>query len=272
MRAHSDERPYHCSKCDRGYKTKNALQVHERTHGEEKPYVCHYCTRSFREKGSLVRHIRHHTGEKPYKCSKCGRGFAEHGTLNRHMRAKGGCQKEDTSEQQATTAIISDDPHAVLVEFSSVVADTQEYIIKTQSEEEVQRDEDALLQDSQSEMGSHIMKVVQQIVSHSHGAGSPQIIVRNVGANEEGLSISDCGDTITIATPESLTEQVAMTLASAINDGTLLGTTGTVETPEGTVTVVSSPQDEEGVQIVQQQPQEEYVLTSSEVEIQTFVV
>lgn len=275
MRAHSDERPFHCSKCDRGYKTKNALQVHERTHGNEKPYVCHYCTRSFREKGSLVRHIRHHTGEKPYKCPKCGRGFAEHGTLNRHMRAKGGCQKDDSSEQQATTAIISEDPHAVLVEFSSVVADTQEYIIKTQTEEEVQGEQVTLIQDGQSEMGNHIMKVVQQIVSQSHGAGggSPQIIVRNVGASEEGLSISDCGDTITIATPESLTEQVAMTLASAINDGTLLGTTGTVETPEGTVTVVTTPEDEHSVQIMQQQQQqEEYVLTSSEVEIQTFVV
>ncbi|XP_072299498.1 transcription factor E4F1 [Eucyclogobius newberryi] len=268
MRAHSDERPHHCNKCDRGYKTKNALQVHQRTHGDEKPFVCQFCTRSFREKGSLVRHIRHHTGEKPYKCLKCGRGFAEHGTLNRHMRAKGGCQKE------ATATMISEDPHAVLVEFSSVVADTQEYIIKTQTEaEEGQGEQVALFQDDQSEVGSHIMKVVQQIVSQSHGAGtgSPQIIVRNVGANEEGLSISDCGDTITIATPESLTEQVAMTLASAINDGTLLGTTGTVETPEGTVTLVTTPQDmEEGVQIVQQQ-QEEYVL-NPEIEIQTFVV
>ena len=64
--------------------------------------------------------------------------------------APGGCQKEDESkeahddsgggdegdeEQQetadslATAAIISEDPHTVLVEFSSVVADTQEYII-----------------------------------------------------------------------------------------------------------------------------------------------
>ncbi len=60
----------------------------------------------------------------------------------------GGCQKEDSSEQQdavteepapvdsvATAAIISEDPHAVLVEFSSVVADTQEYIIKVSHRE-----------------------------------------------------------------------------------------------------------------------------------------
>lgn len=60
--------------------------------------------------------------------------------------APGGCHKEDSSEQQgvvteeqasvdslATAAIISEDPHAVLVEFSSVVADTQEYIIKVRA-------------------------------------------------------------------------------------------------------------------------------------------
>lgn len=291
MRAHSDERPYHCIRCNKGYKTKNALQVHQRTHGDEKPYVCQFCLRGFREKGSLVRHIRHHTGEKPFKCTNCGRGFAEHGTLNRHRRAKGGCHKEESSEQQdeqvteeqasvdslATAAIISshEDPHAVLVEFSSVVADTQEYIIKTQTEEQVQEEEVTLIQDSQNEMGNHIMKVVQRIVSQSHGAGgtgSHQIIVRNVAVNEEGASISDCGDTITIATPESLTEQVAMTLASAISDGTLLATAGTVETADGTVTMVTTEEVvQEGIQMVQQQ--EEYVITSpEEVEIQTVIV
>ncbi|XP_034566869.1 transcription factor E4F1 isoform X2 [Notolabrus celidotus] len=287
MRAHSDERPYSCSRCNKGYKTKNALQVHQRTHGDEKPYVCQFCLRGFREKGSLVRHIRHHTGEKPYKCPKCKRGFAEHGTLNRHMRAKG-CRKDDPSEQQgaetegqasvdsiATAAIISEDPHAVLVEFSSVVADTQEYIIKTQTEEEVQEEEVTLIQDGQNEMENQIMKVVQRIVSQSQGAGgtgSHQIIVRDVGMNEEGPTISDCGDTITIATPECLTEQVAMTLASAISDGTLLATTGTVETADGTVTMVTTEEAvEEGIQVVQQQ--EEYVITSpEEVEIQTVIV
>ncbi|XP_047212716.1 transcription factor E4F1-like [Girardinichthys multiradiatus] len=284
MRAHSDERPYRCHRCNKGYKTKNALQVHQRTHGDEKPYVCEFCLRGFREKGSLVRHIRHHTGERPFKCPRCGRGFAEHGTLNRHMRAKGGCNRENSNEQQGAVAgeqaavdslsteeVIAEDPHAVLVEFSSVVADTQEYIIKTQTGEEMQ-EEVTLIQDSQNEMGNQIMKVVQQIVSQSHSAGGHQIIVRNVGADEEGASISDCGDTITIATPESLTEQVAMTLASAISDGTLLATRGTTEDAEGTVTMVTTKEAvEEEIQMVQQQ--EEYVITSQEeVEVQTVVV
>lgn len=122
------------------------------------------------------------------------------------------------------------------------------------------------------QMGNHIMKVVQRLVSQSQGGtGSRQIIVRNV-LNEEGTSISDCGDTITIATPESLTEQVAMTLASAISDGTLLASAGTVETSDGTVTMVTAEEEVQGgTQIVQQQ--EEYVITSpEEVEIQTVIV
>lgn len=122
------------------------------------------------------------------------------------------------------------------------------------------------------QMGNHIMKVVQRLVSQSQGGtGSRQIIVRNV-LNEEGTSISDCGDTITIATPESLTEQVAMTLASAISDGTLLASAGAVETSDGTVTMVTAEEEVQGgTQIVQQQ--EEYVITSpEEVEIQTVIV
>lgn len=130
-----------------------------------------------------------------------------------------------------------------------------------------------LYQISLCQMGNHIMKVVQRIVNQSQGStGSRRIIVRNVTTSEEGASISDCGDTITIATPESLTEQVAMTLASAISDGTLLATAGTVETTDGTVTMVTTEQAvQEGIEMVQQQ--EEYVITSpEEVEIQTVIV
>lgn len=122
-------------------------------------------------------------------------------------------------------------------------------------------------------MGSQIMKVVQQIVSQSQqrGGGGRQIIVRNVVAGEDDTgaataTISDSGDTITIATPESLTEQVALTLASAIGDGTIL----TEAAPETTVTMVTEGEAQE----VEVMEQEQFVIAAipDEMEVQTVVV
>ncbi|NXJ84026.1 E4F1 factor, partial [Trogon melanurus] len=277
-RVHSDERPYSCPKCGKRYKTKNAQQVHFRTHLEDKPYVCQYCSRGFREKGSLVRHIRHHTGEKPFKCYRCGRGFAEHGTLNRHLKTKGGCllalkeveevivSEESQSADNLAATVISEDPHTVLVEFSSVVADTQEYIIETAAEDMETSEATEIIEGTRHEVDSHIMKVVQQIVNHANSGH--QIIVQNVTVAENSEVSTDAADTITIATPESLTEQVAMTLASAIGEGAVLTTEGSIETEEATVTMVAS----EDIEIMEHAG--EFVISSQEgeVEVQTVIV
>ncbi|NWU90208.1 E4F1 factor, partial [Upupa epops] len=277
-RVHSDERPYSCPTCGKRYKTKNAQDVHFRTHLEDKPYVCQYCSRGFREKGSLVRHIRRHTGEKPFKCYKCGRGFAEHGTLNRHLKTKGGCllalkevdevivSEESQSADNLAATVISEDPHTVLVEFSSVVADTQEYIIETATEDMETSEATGIIEGTRHEVDSHIMKVVQQIVNQANSGH--QIIVQNVTVAQDSEVSADAADTITIATPESLTEQVAMTLASAIGEGAVLTTEGGLETEEATVTMVAS----EDIEIMEHAG--EYVIASqeAEVEVQTVIV
>nr|XP_051692171.1 transcription factor E4F1 isoform X2 [Oryctolagus cuniculus] len=274
-RVHSDERPYPCPECGKRYKTKNAQQVHFRTHLEEKPHVCQFCSRGFREKGSLVRHVRHHTGEKPFKCYKCGRGFAEHGTLNRHLRTKGGCLLEVeellVSEESpaAAAAVLAEDPHTVLVEFSSVVADTQEYIIEATAGDAETSEATEIIEGTQTEVDSHIMKVVQQIV-HQASAGH-QIIVQNVTMDQEAALGPEAAaaDTITIATPESLTEQVAMTLASAISEGTVLAArTGAGGSEQATVTMVSS----EDIEILEHGGELVIASPEGQLEVQTVIV
>uniref|UniRef100_A0A2K6LWT9 E4F transcription factor 1 n=2 Tax=Rhinopithecus TaxID=542827 RepID=A0A2K6LWT9_RHIBE len=243
--------------------------------GSRENLLHQFCSRGFREKGSLVRHVRHHTGEKPFKCYRCGRGFAEHGTLNRHLRTKGGCLLEVeellVSEESpaAATTVLAEDPHTVLVEFSSVVADTQEYIIEATADDAETSEATEIIEGTQTEVDSHIMKVVQQIV-HQASAGH-QIIVQNVTMDEETALGPEAAaaDTITIATPESLTEQVAMTLASAISEGTVLATrAGASGTEQATVTMVSS----EDIEILEHAG--ELVISSPEgqLEVQTVIV
>ncbi|KAL7979040.1 hypothetical protein Chor_015064 [Crotalus horridus] len=286
---HVNERRFRCGECGKLYKTiaHNAQQVHFRTHLDEKPYVCQFCSQGFREKGSLVRHIRHHTGEKPFKCYKCGRGFAEHGTLNRHLRTKGGCllalkeaeeavvSEEGQSADRLAATVISEDPPTVLVEFSSVVADTQEYIIETASEDMETSEAAEIIEGSRHEVDSHIMKVVQQIVNQANSGH--QIIVQNVMVADDSTMTADGvdPDTIAIATPESLTEQVAMTLASAIGEGAVLATEGSGEVEEATVTMVASEDIEimehtgEFVIAAHEEEEEE---EEEELEVQTVIV
>lgn len=113
------------------------------------------------------------------------------------------------------------------------------------------------------------MKVVQQIV-HQASAGH-QIIVQNVTMDQEaGLGPeAAAADTITIATPESLTEQVAMTLASAISEGTVLtARAGANGAEQATVTMVSS----EDIEILEHAGELVIASPEGQLEVQTVIV
>ncbi|XP_019763479.1 gastrula zinc finger protein XlCGF57.1 isoform X2 [Dendroctonus ponderosae] len=86
---HSDQKPFPCSKCDKGCLTSENLRRHMKTHDEnytKKVYRCTVCRKIFPYPSSLSEHMKLHTGEKPHLCSICGKGFRQSGSLHFHQR------------------------------------------------------------------------------------------------------------------------------------------------------------------------------------------
>ena len=53
-----------CKVCDKSFKGKYALNVHERIHIGEKPYKCDVCDKNFALKCTVNRHRLVHSGKK----------------------------------------------------------------------------------------------------------------------------------------------------------------------------------------------------------------
>ena len=64
QRAHTEEKPYHCSHCDKCFALPGDLIGHQRIHTGKETYECSQCDESFIMKSHLVIHQRRHTGEK----------------------------------------------------------------------------------------------------------------------------------------------------------------------------------------------------------------
>ncbi|CAG0883362.1 unnamed protein product [Darwinula stevensoni] len=86
--SHSAERPFACSICGSGFKTRRTLSKHIRVgHSERRPYRCDLCGCTFKQSHNLKYHIQYrHSDERPFKCDLCGMAFKMRPKLRRHRR------------------------------------------------------------------------------------------------------------------------------------------------------------------------------------------
>uniref|UniRef100_A0A670JCL0 Zinc finger protein 777 n=1 Tax=Podarcis muralis TaxID=64176 RepID=A0A670JCL0_PODMU len=112
---HSGERPHTCSECNKSFRLKINLRLHQRSHAaaaaglaaKAGSYICGECGRSFNHHSNFLRHQMIHTGERPYACGECGKTFIRKEHLATHGRLHTGerpyqcplCQKSFTRKQ-----------------------------------------------------------------------------------------------------------------------------------------------------------------------------
>lgn len=110
---HSTERPLKCAHCDKLFKNKQTLKIHEdihnqtnyicvicglklntrRTlrmhmvvHSDQKQHKCDYCGNEYKRAKALKNHLILHTGLKPYTCDFCDRTFANGSNCRSHKK------------------------------------------------------------------------------------------------------------------------------------------------------------------------------------------
>uniref|UniRef100_A0A182J1M2 C2H2-type domain-containing protein n=1 Tax=Anopheles atroparvus TaxID=41427 RepID=A0A182J1M2_ANOAO len=84
---HSKDMPYACRHCQKKFRTKEALDIHDRSHTGEKPYPCRHegCTKRYAHGTDRLRHERSvHTGVRPHKCMVCCVSFFRKRELRIH--------------------------------------------------------------------------------------------------------------------------------------------------------------------------------------------
>jgi hypothetical protein len=75
---------YQCPLCMRVFR-KAALRCHLRTHTQERPFVCSFCYRGFGHRSSMITHVKQaHRGEASFVCEVCPFRTSNKTSMDRH--------------------------------------------------------------------------------------------------------------------------------------------------------------------------------------------
>ncbi|XP_042228495.1 protein tramtrack, beta isoform-like isoform X8 [Homarus americanus] len=79
-------RPFVCTYCQKAFKRKDHLLIHEKVHTGDKPFVCEVCGHRFAQKTHLRNHLTKHSEVRAHACLVCGKRFKRKDSLKIHEK------------------------------------------------------------------------------------------------------------------------------------------------------------------------------------------
>ena len=82
---HSNNRPFVCDLCFKGFKTSGKLKCHKKSHSNDRPFVCDICNMAFKQNNTLKGHKKTHSNNRQFTCDICKKGFHRSSDVSRHQ-------------------------------------------------------------------------------------------------------------------------------------------------------------------------------------------
>lgn len=95
MICHTDERPFICPVCNRGFKRSHEVKNHMvSVHEQSRKFYCNQCPKVFKTKHGFMDHMNRHLKQFVAKCEECGRGFVTKQEYETHNNKKHNVYRE----------------------------------------------------------------------------------------------------------------------------------------------------------------------------------